>query len=67
MNGKLLSHVLRYQLAMILQAGSIVLGLFGAIWHGFPSVVAGLFMAWIFHLAKPNPDDDLDDFTGRGS
>lgn len=66
MNGKLLSHVWQYQLALICQAVSIVAGLIGAIWHGWTAVFAGLFMAWVFHLCKPGPDSDLDDFTGRG-
>lgn len=66
MKGKAFAHILQYQLALLLQAGSILAGLFGAIWHGWPSVIAGCFMAWLFHLAKPNPDDDLDRWSGRG-
>lgn len=62
---ELAANVIQHKSASMMQAVSIVLGLVGAIWHGFPAILLGLLGAWVFHLAKPGPIERLDRISGR--
>jgi hypothetical protein len=62
---KLRTNIAQYRAAKLFQTLSILAGLAGTIWYGFASLLAGIGVCWLFHLAKPGPSDELDKLTGR--
>ena len=63
---KLGAHVAQERIARLLMAVCGLGGLVGTIWHGLPSILLGAALAGFFSLARPGPDETLDDWTGRG-
>jgi hypothetical protein len=58
-------NIAQHKAAVMFQTLSIIAGLIAAIWHGLPAILTGLAGAWLFHLAKPGPNDELDSANGR--
>ena len=58
-------NISQHKAATVLQTISILAGLVAALWHGLPGLLTGLAGAWLFHYAKPGPNDKLDDANGR--
>lgn len=58
-------NIAQHKAAVLFQTLSIIAGLIGALWHGLPAILAGLGGAWLFHLAKPGPQEHLDRANGR--
>lgn len=63
---KLGAHIAQERVARLLMAACGLGGLGGAIWHGLPSILLGGLGVAFFSLARPGPDETLDDWTGRG-
>lgn len=62
---RLQGHVAQEWLARAAQAVAAVVG--AAAWwqHGWPGALLGVALVWLFGLARPGPDKDLDNVTGR--
>ena len=58
-------NIAQHKAASLLQTLSIIGGLIGTLWHGLPALIAGLLGAWLFHYAKPGPNERLDKANGR--
>lgn len=58
-------NLAQYRLAKWLQTLSLLFGLAGATRYGLPSLIMGLLGVWLFHLAKPGPNERLDRISGR--
>lgn len=63
---KLAGHLAQARLARLAQALAGAGGLVGAYWHGLPAILLGGLGVAFFGLARPGPDQELDDVTGRG-
>ena len=62
---RLASHVAQHRVAGALQLVAAVGAIVGAFRYGLPGFAAGALAFWLFSMAKPGPDTDLDKLTGR--
>lgn len=63
---RLAAHIAQARVARACQLITLGAGLVGSYWHGLPGALLGLAGYGFFSLARPAPDSDLDDITGRG-
>ena len=63
---ELAAHIAQERVARVAMAVAGLGGLVGAFWHGLPAILLGALGVAFFSLARPGPDETLDDWTGRG-